>query len=75
MLNRFAEMIQPESLRSPEVIIGAEWDTKADIWNLGCLVSFFLLPRFERILYQPRYTVLHEDLIYSTHTGTMRKLG
>jgi serine/threonine-protein kinase SRPK3 len=21
------------------VIIGAEWDTKADIWNLGCLVS------------------------------------
>lgn len=41
MSNRFAEMIQPESLRSPEVIIGAEWDTKADIWNFGCLVSFF----------------------------------
>jgi serine/threonine-protein kinase SRPK3 len=30
--------IQPESLRAPEVLIGAEWDTKVDIWNLGCLV-------------------------------------
>jgi hypothetical protein len=39
MLNRVAEMIQPVSLRSPEVIIGAEWDTKTDIWNVGCLVS------------------------------------
>ena len=29
MRNRFAEMIQPESL-SQEVIIRAEWDTKAD---------------------------------------------
>ncbi|KJA15913.1 hypothetical protein HYPSUDRAFT_91667 [Hypholoma sublateritium FD-334 SS-4] len=41
MSNRFAEVIQPESLRSPEVIIGAEWDTKADIWNFGCLVYEF----------------------------------
>ncbi len=39
MSNRFAEVIQPESLRSPEVVIGAKWDTKADIWNFGCLVS------------------------------------
>jgi serine/threonine-protein kinase SRPK3 len=43
MANRFAEKIQPESLRSPEVIIGAEWDTKADIWNFGCLVSFYFI--------------------------------
>lgn len=41
MSNRFAEVIQPESLRAPEVIIGAEWDTKADIWNFGCLVSSY----------------------------------
>lgn len=79
MSNRFAEMIQPESLRSPEVIIGAEWDTKTDIWNVGCLVSELFLKfhsdtRFERIRYQPRYTNLHEDLNYSTHTGTMRNL-
>jgi serine/threonine-protein kinase SRPK3 len=39
MSNRYAVLIQPEALRSPEVIIGAEWDTKADIWNFGCLVS------------------------------------
>ncbi|KAF8903653.1 kinase-like protein [Gymnopilus junonius] len=41
MSNRFAQMIQPESLRAPEVIIGAEWDTKADIWNLGCIIYEF----------------------------------
>ncbi|KAF5321252.1 hypothetical protein D9619_001150 [Psilocybe cf. subviscida] len=41
MRNRFAQMIQPESLRAPEVIVGAEWDTKADIWNLGCLIYEF----------------------------------
>lgn len=82
MLNRFAEVIQPESLRSPEVIIGAEWDTKTDIWNLGCLVSFcccFFSFRFdagfERIRYQPRYMNLHEDLNYSTHARTMRNPG
>ncbi|KAF9041465.1 kinase-like protein [Panaeolus papilionaceus] len=41
LTNRIAQLIQPESLRSPEVIIGAEWDTKADIWNLGCLLYEF----------------------------------
>ncbi|PPQ86170.1 hypothetical protein CVT24_002445 [Panaeolus cyanescens] len=41
MANRFARMIQPGALRSPEVIIGAPWDTKADIWNLGCLIYEF----------------------------------
>ncbi|KAF5353064.1 hypothetical protein D9758_008768 [Tetrapyrgos nigripes] len=39
---RFAPLIQPEDLRSPEVILGAEWDTKADIWNFGCLMYEFL---------------------------------
>ena len=33
------QLIQPEALRAPEVIIGADWDSKADVWNLGCLVS------------------------------------
>ncbi|OCH92620.1 kinase-like protein [Obba rivulosa] len=41
MSNRYAALIQPEALRSPEVIIGAEWDTKADIWNFGCLMYEF----------------------------------
>ncbi|KAF9012157.1 kinase-like protein [Hymenopellis radicata] len=39
--NRFAGLIQPIALRSPEVIIGAEWDTKADIWNFACLIHEF----------------------------------
>lgn len=25
-------------LRAPEVILGAEWDYKVDIWNLGVIV-------------------------------------
>lgn len=29
MSNRFAQFLQLESLRAPEVLIGAEWDTKA----------------------------------------------
>lgn len=41
MENRFAQLIQPQALRSPEVIIGAEWDTKTDIWNFGCLLYEF----------------------------------
>ncbi len=38
--------IQPIALRCPEALIGCEWTTKADIWNLGCLVciAFLLLP-------------------------------
>jgi serine/threonine-protein kinase SRPK3 len=28
--------------RAPEVILGAEWDHKVDIWNLGVLVSGFV---------------------------------
>ncbi|KAK3323099.1 kinase-like domain-containing protein [Cercophora scortea] len=32
------ERIQPRVLRAPEVILGAEWDEKVDIWNLGLLI-------------------------------------
>lgn len=34
------EMIQPSALRAPEVTIGAPWDSKVDIWSLGCLVHY-----------------------------------
>ncbi|KAI5459570.1 kinase-like domain-containing protein [Mariannaea sp. PMI_226] len=32
------EKIQPVALRSPEVLIGAPWDTTTDWWNLGAVV-------------------------------------
>lgn len=35
------EWIQPPMLRAPEVIIGAGWDFRVDIWNLGALVSAY----------------------------------
>ncbi|KAF7295450.1 Kinase-like protein [Mycena indigotica] len=38
-LSRFPDrQLQPPALRCPEVIVGCPWDTKADIWNLGCMV-------------------------------------
>lgn len=39
-------LIQPDALRAPEVILGMDWGTSADIWNLGCLVS---RPRVETL--------------------------
>ncbi|KAJ8127478.1 hypothetical protein O1611_g6159 [Lasiodiplodia mahajangana] len=32
------EWIQPRMLRAPEVILGAKWDYKVDIWNLGLII-------------------------------------
>jgi serine/threonine-protein kinase SRPK3 len=31
--------ISPYALRAPEVILGAKFDTKIDVWALGCIVS------------------------------------
>ena len=36
------DWIQPQMLRAPEVILGAEWDSKVDIWNVGLVVSHAL---------------------------------
>lgn len=35
--------IQPEPYRAPEVILHMPWDSKVDIWNLGCLVCNSIL--------------------------------
>ncbi|KAK7051372.1 hypothetical protein VNI00_004872 [Paramarasmius palmivorus] len=39
----FQELVQPSALRAPEVILGYPWGTSADIWNLGCLVTEWLV--------------------------------
>ena len=31
--------VQALPYRAPEIILGAEWDHKIDIWNFGVLVS------------------------------------
>lgn len=37
------DIIQPNALRAPEVILGGEWGASADVWNLGCLVCLFFI--------------------------------
>lgn len=32
------EEVYPEVLRAPELLIGAPWDSKVDIWALGCIL-------------------------------------
>lgn len=37
----FTNDIQTRQYRSPEVLLGAPWDTSADIWSIACVVSLF----------------------------------
>ena len=39
MDNHLTDLIQPPSLRAPEVIIGADWGTGADVWSAACVAS------------------------------------
>ena len=36
--NHLSKIVQPHTLRAPEVILGLEWGPAIDIWSLGCLV-------------------------------------
>ncbi|KAF9518254.1 hypothetical protein BS47DRAFT_1379973 [Hydnum rufescens UP504] len=48
------ELIQPFALRAPEIILGREFGTSADIWNLGCLASLIFEFLTGRWLFAPR---------------------
>jgi len=37
-------MISAYALRPPEVLLEADFDTKVDIWAVGCMVSLGALP-------------------------------
>ena len=38
VFHHLSEEIHPLLLRAPEVLLGAKWDEKVDIWNLGALI-------------------------------------
>lgn len=37
--DKWKGLIQRDVWRAPEVILGAGWDAKADVWGMGCVVS------------------------------------
>jgi serine/threonine-protein kinase SRPK3 len=43
--------MMPGIYRSPEVILGMDWDHKVDIWSIGCMASghemVFLFSKYE----------------------------
>lgn len=49
----FTDDIQTRQYRSPEVLIGAGYDTSADMWSLGCIV----------------FELLTGDLMFDPHSG------
>ncbi|KAG9074216.1 serine/threonine protein kinase, CMGC group [Ceratobasidium sp. UAMH 11750] len=46
----FTENIQTRQYRCPEVILGSEWDARADMWSVGCI--FFELLTSD-VLFEP----------------------
>ncbi|KAJ2556658.1 serine/threonine protein kinase, CMGC [Coemansia sp. RSA 1933] len=55
--HHFTEDIQTRQYRSPEVIIGARWDSSADMWSCACVIFELLTGKY---LFEPhsgsRYT-------------------
>lgn len=47
----FTDDIQTRQYRSPEVLLGADYDTSADMWSLGCIVFELLTGD---LLFDPR---------------------
>jgi serine/threonine protein kinase len=37
--DHLSSYVQSRSYRAPEVILGLRYDTKVDIWSLGCILA------------------------------------
>lgn len=57
-------------LRAPEVILGAPWDHRVDIWNIGALVSVSLLTNFGCVLIFVKAWELAEGKVLFDGTAT-----
>ncbi|KAJ7076498.1 kinase-like protein [Mycena belliarum] len=69
---QWAADIQPVALRSPEVLIGAPWDTKTDVWNFGCLIYEFARGA---VLFDPSWQNEETGMDYTqTHLSQMAGL-
>lgn len=64
-----AEKAFTDELRAPEVILGASFDSKVDIWALGCMVGFaVLLPFYASayLLITQTFELLTGHLLFSS---------
>lgn len=64
--------ISPVLLRAPEVVLGGEWDTSADMWSFGCLAYELIAGDFLFEYRAPRVfglteteNLLYQMMIYS----------
>lgn len=72
--HHFATEIQTRQYRSPEVIIGAAYDTSADMWSFACMIFEMLTGDF---LFQPRKVQLafQQDAVYSKNEDHLAQMA
>ncbi|KZO94953.1 kinase-like protein [Calocera viscosa TUFC12733] len=56
--DHWADTIQSPAMRAPEVILGAGWDTRADIWSTGCMIYELITGEW---LFSPQGTKLYSE--------------
>jgi serine/threonine-protein kinase SRPK3 len=70
----FTHLIQKQQYRCPEVILGAEWSTSADIWSVACVASFFLfLPGYYTcsLLSTQIFELITDEYLFHPASGSL----
>lgn len=57
-------LIQPDIYRAPEVVLGMEWTSKVDIWNVWALMSSYFFPFICSLLGGLQYWCVIRSEIY-----------